>query len=315
MKDLVVVALGGNAIKKRREKGTFKQIEKNIERAVKGLLPFIKENPLLITHGNGPQVGILLLLQEMAKGTIPEMPIPVLTAQTDGWIGYLIQQKIVNLLKRENLFRPTGTVLTQVLVDENDPALKNPTKPVGKVYQKEEEIKDLFEKVEKEGWQIRKEPQGGWRRVVPSPRPIKIIEEEVPAILLRANAIVVAVGGGGMPVILTKEGFEGIEGVIDKDLTTALLASSLGAKRLFILTDIEKVMLNFSKKDVKSLDFLTVSLAEKYLAEGHFGEGSMKPKIEAAIAFLKGSGEEVLITDLFKLKEALAGKTGTWIVK
>lgn len=308
---MVVVALGGNAIKKRSQKGTFKQIEKNIEQAVKGLLPFIKKNPLLVTHGNGPQVGILLVLQEMAKGTIPEMPIPVLTAQTDGWIGYLIQQKIVNLLKREHLHRPTGTVLTQVLVDKNDPAFKNPTKPVGKVY-KEEEAKGL---IEKEGWQMREEPRGGWRRVVSSPRPIKIIEEEVPAILLRANAIVVAVGGGGMPVILTKEGFKGTEGVIDKDLTTALLASSLKAERLFILTDIEKVMLNFDKKDTKPLDLLTVSQAERYLAEGHFREGSMKPKIEAAVNFLKGSGKEVLITDLFKLEEALAGKTGTRIIK
>ncbi len=311
MKDLIVVALGGNAIKKRSQKGTFKQIEKNIERAVENLLPFIKKNPLLVTHGNGPQVGILLVLQEMAKGTIPEMPIPVLTAQTDGWIGYLIQQKIVNLLKREHFHRPTGTVLTQVLVDKGDPAFKNPTKPVGKVY-KEEEAKDL---VEVEGWQMREEAQGGWRRVVASPRPIKIIEEEVPAILLKAHAIVVAVGGGGMPVTLTKEGFKGVEGVIDKDLTTALLASSLKAKKLFILTDIEKVFLNFGKKNAKPLNFLTQSLAEKYLAEGHFGEGSMKPKIEAAIAFLKGSGEEVLITDIFKLKKALAGKTGTWIIK
>lgn len=319
MKAANVVALGGNAIKRKSESGTFWQQRKNIKRAVEELWFLIKdkERPLIVTHGNGPQVGRNLRIQEAARErdpSLPMKPVDIVDAETQGELGYLIEGAIVNLLDRQNLHRPTGVIGVRVLVDKDDPDFGNPSKPIGDFYTNEEaqgKIKDY-------GWVMKKvsSDSKGWRRVVPSPRPLKIIEEEFLLPSIRAGHITIALGGGGVPVVKrSKFGFRGIEAVVDKDLTSALLAEVVGAEMLITLTDVEKVYLNFGMANQVSLDCLNVSEAKRYLKEGHFPPGTMGPKIEAHINFLEKGGKKGLITDLFKLKEALSGKTGTWIVK
>ena len=314
MNKTVVIALGGNAIKKADERGTAEQQLRNVKTTCKHILEIIKKGyRVVITHGNGPQVGNLLIQQEEAEKLVPPQPLDVLGAMTQGQIGYMLQQTLTNYLKKAGLNIPVVTVITQVLVNKDDPDFKDPSKPVGPFY-----IKKEAEKLVKEKDYIIKKVRPGrkaYRRVVPSPDPIAIIEKDVIKMLVNSGAIVIAAGGGGIPVIKENDQLKGIEAVIDKDLASERLAEIVNADIFLILTDIEKVKLNFGKPNEKDLNKLTITEAEKYLEEGHFLPGSMKPKVIACIRFLKAGGKKAIITALNKAVEALEGKTGTHFYK
>lgn len=309
----IVIALGGNAIKKAEERGTAEEQFRNVRETCKQILGMIKRGyKVVITHGNGPQAGNLLIQQE-ASEVVPPQPLDVVGAMTQGQIGYMLQQTLINYLKKSGLNTPVVTVLTQVLVDKNDPDFKDPSKPVGPFYA-EKEAKRL---AEKKGYVIKKvRPVGEkvYRRVVPSPDPIAIIEKNAIKRLVDAGVIVIASGGGGIPVVINEDGsLEGVEAVIDKDLAGEKLAEVVNADIFLILTDVEKVKLNYGKTNEKNLDRMTLAEVKRYLKEGHFLSGSMKPKIMACIRFLESSEEKAIITSLDKATEALEGKTGTLI--
>ncbi len=312
VKRTAVVAIGGNAVNRPGEPATAENMIKNLSETAVYLADMLDEFDIVITHGNGPQVGNLLLQQEAAKDIIPPFPLDVNDAQTQGSLGYMIALTLQNELIRRGVDRQVAALVTRIVVDESDPAFKEPTKPVGPFYS-EEEAKKLMEE---KGWKMVEDAGRGWRRVVPSPWPLDVVEKEVIKVLLEKDMIVVAAGGGGIPVVREKDGtLRGVEAVIDKDRASALVAIELDVDMLIILTGVEKVYLNFGKPDQKPLDVLTVEEAKKYLAEGQFPKGSMGPKIEASIKFVEETGREALITDMTKLKEALEGKTGTRIVK
>ncbi len=306
-----VIAIGGNAVNRPGEKPTAENMMKNLRETMEYLVDIIKDHSVVITHGNGPQVGNLLLQQEVAKDVVPPFPIDVNDAQTQGSLGYMICQTLYNTLTEKNVKKEVVAVVTQIVVDPEDPAFQNPTKPIGPFYSEEEAKKIMEEKK----WAMTEDAGRGWRRVVPSPIPIDIIEKDVIRFLVDNGFVVVAAGGGGIPVIRLKDGtLKGIEAVIDKDRASSLLARELDADMFIILTGVEKVYLNFNKPNQKPLDTLSVGEAEKYLKEGHFPPGSMGPKIESAIDFVRKTGRECLITDMRRLKQALEGKTGTRIV-
>ena len=312
----ILIALGGNAIKKADEMGTAEQQFRNVRETCKHILEIIKRGyKVVITHGNGPQAGNLLIQQEEASKIVPPQPLDVIGAMTQGQIGYMLQQTLITYLKKAGLNIPVATVLTQVLVDKNDPDFMDPSKPVGPFYTKEEAER----LAKKEGYIIKKvRPVGekAYRRVVPSPDPIAIIEQDAIKRLVDAGVIVIASGGGGIPVIMKENGsLEGIEAVIDKDLAGERLAEVVNADIFLILTDVEKVKLNYGKPNERDIDRMTLVEAQKYLKEGHFLPGSMKPKIIACIRFLESGGEKAIITSLNKAVEALEGKTGTLITK
>ena len=311
MKKTAVVAIGGNAVNRPGEKPTAENMIKNLAETAKYLVDMLEEYDIVITHGNGPQVGNLLLQQEAAKDIIPPFPLDVNDAQTQGSLGYMIALTLQNELVRRGNKADVAAVVTRIVVDKNDKAFVEPTKPVGPFYS-EEEAKKLMEE---KGWNMVEDAGRGWRRVVPSPQPLDVIEKEVIRLMLKNDKIVIAAGGGGIPVIRNEDGtLSGVEAVIDKDRASALLAIELDVDMLIILTGVEKVYLNFGKPDQKALDVLTIEEAQKYLDAGEFPKGSMGPKIEASIRFAKTTGKEALITDMTKLKEALEGKTGTRIV-
>ena len=306
------MALGGNAITREFEEGNIYQQFANTRRSLVGVVEMVKEgHNVIITHGNGPQVGNALIRVEEARRLVPPIPLGVLVADTEGGMGYMIEQSLHNLLHRKGLQRRVITLLTQVLVDKNDPSILNPSKFVGPFY-KEDEI----EQIQKQrGWVLKKDADRGWRRVVPSPLPLEIIERKTIRELIEQGIIIIACGGGGIPVYVEDDGtYEGVDGVIDKDRAAAVLARDVGAHELHILTAVDRVALKFGTKDQQDMDQLTLSEAKYYLKEGEFPPGSMGPKIEAAIQFLEGDGEEVLITSVEKAMEARSGKTGTRIV-
>lgn len=312
MKKTAVVAIGGNAVNRPGEKPTAENMIKNLMETAKYLADMLQDWDIVITHGNGPQVGNLLLQQEAAKDQVPPFPLDVNDAQTQGSLGYMIALTLQNelILRGEN--RDVVAVVTRIVVDENDPAFKDPTKPVGPFYT-EEQARALMES---KRWHMVEDAGRGWRRVVPSPMPLDVVEKDIIKRLIEADKIVIAAGGGGIPVVREKDGrLRGVEAVIDKDRASALLAVELDVDMLIILTGVEKVYLNFGKPDQRALDKLTVEEAQKYLDEGHFPRGSMGPKIEASIRFVKETGKKALITDMAKLKEALEGRTGTRIVR
>lgn len=311
MKKLAVVAIGGNAVNRPGEKPTAENMFSAIEEAMGYLVDMLDEYDIVITHGNGPQVGNILIQQEMAKEVIPPFPIDVNDAQTQGSLGYMIIQALRNRLAERGLNREVAALITQIVVDKNDEAFKKPSKPVGPFYTEEEARKLMMEK----GWIMKEDAGRGWRRVVPSPKPLDIVEKEIIQMLLKNDVIVVAAGGGGIPVVRENGKLKGIEAVIDKDRASALLAIEINADELIILTGVEKVALNYGKPNQTFVDTLIVDDAMKYLKEGHFPAGSMGPKIEAAIDFVSATNKTCLITDMRKLKEALSGKTGTRIVR
>lgn len=312
MKKRVVIALGGNAIQNKGEKGTYEEQYSNVLETMKNIISLAidRRYQLIITHGNGPQVGNILIQNAVADRIIPAMPMFVCGALSQGQIGYLIQQILKNLLNKRNKKRDVATVITQVEVSKSDPAFKNPTKPVGPFYSKKE-AEEIARKTE----YILKEDAGrGYRRVVSSPEPLNIIEINVIKKLLESNSIVIASGGGGIPVIHEDSKLYGVDAVIDKDKAGALLANLLDADLFVILTAVTRVFLNYGTNKEQPLENMTIAEAKKYLKQGHFAEGSMKPKIEASIRFIgKSRNREVLITHPKSLTEALNGKNGTWI--
>jgi carbamate kinase len=312
MSKLAVVAFGGNALLRGDEIGTIEQQEKNTYDTCINLIPLLENNyDLIITHGNGPQVGNILLRNEAGyeKYKIPRMPLDICVADSQGGIGYMIERQMFNVLKDKGLTKNIVTIVTEVVVDKNDPAFENPTKPVGAFYLKEEA--ELLAKAN--DWIFKEDPRKrGWRRVVPSPKPLDVFNKEVIAELSRAGKIVIAVGGGGVPVFYDENGnLQRVEAVIDKDLASSLLASQINADEFIILTDVPKVFINFNTPQQKALETVTVSEALKYLDEGQFAAGSMKPKVEAAINFVTNGGKQAIITEA---KELGKEKAGTRIV-
>ena len=308
----VVVALGGNAITREFEEGNIYQQFANTRKSLVGVVEMVEEGyNVILTHGNGPQVGNALIRVEEARHLVPPIPMGVLVADTEGGMGYMIEQSLQNMLHRKGIQKQIAAVLTQVVVDKNDPSVLNPTKFVGPFFHASQVKKIRQER----GWLLRKDAGRGWRRVVPSPIPLEIAEKEIINLLVENGVLVIACGGGGIPVYVEDDGtYEGIDGVIDKDRAAAVLARDVGARELHILTAVDKVALHFGTDNQKNLDRLTLEEAKCYLKEGEFPPGSMGPKIEAAIQFLEEGGEEVLITSIEKMSMARRGKTGTRIV-
>ena len=311
-KKSIVVALGGNALVQEGEKGTIQEQFANTRKSITGIVQCIKKGfDVVITHGNGPQVGNMLLRTELSRDKVPELPLEICVADTEGEIGYMIQQTMVNNLQREQIKKCAVTILTQVIVDKDDSAFRNPTKPVGPFFTAEEAGKIINEK----GWEMVENGHRGYRRVVASPRPLEIVEKESVKRLLESGEVVIAAGGGGIPVIVEEDGsLEGVDAVVDKDLASSVLALDIKADYLIMLTGVENVCLNYGESDQKPLETITIEEAERYMAEGHFPPGSMGPKIQAAVNFLKGGGESVFITAIDKVSEVITGKTGTRIV-
>jgi carbamate kinase len=313
MRKKAVVALGGNAIIQKGEKGDIHQQFANTRKTLDGIMELIERNyDMVITHGNGPQVGNLFLMVEASRGVIEPLPLGVLVADTQGQMGYMIQQSLQNRLTQENLKRLVATVITQIIVDKNDPSFDNPTKPVGPFYTAEEADKIINER----GWNMVEDSGRGYRLVVASPKPQEVVEIDTIRNLLREEAIVIAAGGGGIPVMIEEDGtFEGVDAVVDKDYASSVLARDLEADLLLIQTGVDKVSLNYNTPEQENLDVLTIDDAKKYLAEGQFPPGSMGPKIEAAIQFLESGGKEVIITSIEKVGAAIDGNDGTRIIK
>jgi carbamate kinase len=311
----VVIALGGNAIKLPRQQGTYEEQRASIRSASLYILEFIKKGyDVVITHGNGPQVGSLLVQQEAVVSQLPPQPMDSCNAMTQGQLGYMLQQALMNELKSLNLNFNVVTMITQVLVDRNDPAFANPGKPVGPFYDAKTKAKLEAER----GYLIKQVLPDGekpFRRVVPSPDPIRILEVNALKKVVDAGMIVIAAGGGGVPVVLNELGeFEGIEGVIDKDLAGEKLAEAVAADLFMILTDVPKVKLNFGRPDERAVDRLDVKHARQYLREGQFLAGSMAPKVLACIRFIEYGGDEAIITSLDRAWSALEENEGTHIV-
>ncbi len=309
----ILIALGGNALSRSGEKGTIEEQLLHVKETCEYCVDLINEGyDLVITHGNGPQVGNILLKNEFSADKIPPMPLDVCGAQTQGMIGYLIQQQLYNQLKKHKINKPVVTICSQVLVDQHDIAFKKPTKPIGPFY-----TEKRAEELRKEkGWYIIEQAGKGFRRVVPSPTPIEIIESSVIKKFVDEQVIVIACGGGGIPVINNQHGYlEGVEAVIDKDRTAAILAEKIGADILLILTDVEHVAINFNTPKQLNLSKITVEEGQNYLKNGEFGIGSMGPKVEAACHFIMSGGKKAIITSLEMCKDALHGKSGTLIIK
>jgi len=312
-KRVTVIALGGNALIREGQQGTTAEQFENIKKSLDCIIYCLQQGyRIVITHGNGPQVGNMLLMVEASKKQVPELPLGVCVADTEGAIGYMIQQSLTNRLRKEGIDKCVVTVLTQVVVDKNDRAFLNPTKPIGPFFTKEEAERLGREK----GWHIVEDSHRGYRRVVASPTPLKIVEVTAVRKLLEADEIVIAAGGGGIPVIMKEDGdLEGVDVVIDKDLASSVLARDIRADCLVMLTGVERVFLNYKQANERTLKCITKNEAQQYLQEGHFPPGSMGPKIQAAINFLNWGGEEAIITSIDKVKEALGGIAGTKITK
>lgn len=309
-KEVIVIALGGNALIEEGRKPSVLNQFKVAKKALRPLVPLFKKNRVIICHGSGYQIGRQLIQNQTAMNLVPVSPLDVLDAEVQGEIGYLLEQTLKNLLIENKLHIPVIGVLTQVLVSRKDKAFRNPSKPIGPFYSERE-----AEKFKRRGFKIVNDAGRGFRRVVASPKPIKIIEGEIIKKLIKEDVIVIGAGGGGIPVYRVKGKLKGVEAVIDKDFASACLAKSVNASTLLILTGVDKVYLNYKKKNQKGLRKLSVNDAKKYLKEGHFAKGSMMPKIKAAIDFLNNGGKKVIITSPSKVAKALKGLAGTLIVK
>jgi carbamate kinase len=311
-RETLVVALGGNAIKQAGERGTSAEQFANVARAAEAIAALVERGDrVVITHGNGPQVGSLLLQQAAGAKDVPPLPMDVCGAMTQGWIGYMISQALGNALARRDhpAAGQIATIVTQVLVDAADPAFQQPTKPVGPFNRAE-----IAQRMADAGVAVVEDSGRGWRRVVPSPTPIGLVEIAAVRRLVDAGLLVITSGGGGVPVVRDAEGqLHGVEAVIDKDLAGALLARELGATRLLILTDVEQVALDYKKPTQRPLAHLRAADARAYLAAGQFAAGSMGPKVRAAVEFVEAGGRQAIITQLYRAVAALAGETGTII--
>ena len=308
----IVIALGGNAITRKGIPDTITNQFKHTRESLPPIIKLAREGfKIAITHGNGPQVGNALLRVEIASGSAPDLPLGILVADTEGGIGYMIEQSLQNALRSENIEREVVTLVTQTVVDRNDPSVKDPNKFVGQVYDEE----DAKRRADENGWEVKEDKGRGWRRVVPSPRPIKFVNSKVMKQLVDSGVIIITAGGGGAPVYYEEDGqLEGMDAVIDKDRASAVLGNDIGANTLVILTETDGVYLDFGEPTQKRIEKMTVDEARNYLENGHFPKGSMGPKIEAAIQFIEGGGEKVIISSIDDGCEALEGRAGTTII-
>ena len=308
----LVVAIGGNALQPAGETADAGAQRRRIEATASLLTDVVGAgHDLVLTHGNGPQVGNILLQNEETRHLVPPMPLDVCGAESQALIGYLLAQALRNEFAHRKIDRDVACVVTQVLVHAGDAAFANPTKPIGPYYLRDDEI--LVKKAK--GWKMVYDQRGGWRRVVPSPRPVEVIEKDIIRALIGdgGGRVVIAAGGGGIPVIRKDGKLVGVEAVIDKDLAAAVLAKAIGWKHLVIATDVPQIALDFGKPSQRFIDRLTIPEAKKHLAEGQFPPGSMGPKMEAVVDFLEHGGQHAVITDLEHLAAAVAGKAGTQI--
>ncbi len=311
-KKVIVVALGGNAITGKTDKGEIHEQFANTRAGLAGVAGLIADgHRVVITHGNGPQVGNELIRVEMSRETVPSLPLGVLVGDTQGGMGYMIEQCLENVLYDRGVRDARiATLVTQILVDQNDPSMLKPSKFVGPFINE----KDIDNYARQRGWVIKEDRGRGYRRVVPSPKPLAIVNKDAIRRLVDDNFVVIAAGGGGIPVYKDKRGwYEGIDGVVDKDFASAVLARDIGADTILFLTGIDKVALDFGRPDIRYLDSMTVAEARQYYEEGHFPDGSMGPKVLAAVEFIEGGGGEVFITSPAYALLALAGKAGTKI--
>jgi carbamate kinase len=309
MKPPILIAIGGNALIRRDEKGTVEEQSAHADSCMAHVSKMVKKGtPIVITHGNGPIVGNIVIQMECARNTVPPMPLYIADADSAGGIGFLLQQSLHNHLQRHIKGVNVVSLVTQVVVSPDDPAFKHPTKPIGPFYTKEEAGALKLGR----GWDMAEDAGRGWRRVVPSPRPIRVVEADPIMRLALAGDIVIAAGGGGVPVVEDRRGWlKGVDAVIDKDFASALLARQINAQTLIILTSVDCVYLDYGKKSQRPLLIMDFIEAKAHLHEGQFPQGSMGPKIEAALDFLKLGGDEVIITSPEKLEKALEGKAGT----
>ena len=311
MKTNIMVSLGGNAILKHTDKGTAEEQLENTRKTSNVIVKLLKNDyHIAITHGNGPQVGDILLAYDRSKETLPPMPLDVCVAQTQGMIGYMLQISLQNALKSSMMEKSVVTIVTQTIVNQTDPLLHKPSKPIGPFYT----ALEASQCREEYNWTIIEDSGRGYRRVVPSPLPTGFVEQYSIKSLFDKGDLIIAAGGGGIPVVKNEDGmFQGIEAVVDKDHTASLLASLLNTEILLILTDVDKVAINYGKSDQKDLDHLTLEMAKKYLNEGFFPPGNMGPKIESTIDFLENGGKKAIITSIENVFEALEGIAGTTI--
>ncbi len=311
-KKVIVIALGGNAILQAGQRGTYEEQYENVKLAATEIVKIYNNSyRIALTHGNGPQVGNLYIQNSLASEAVPPMPLDVLSAESQGLIGYFMQQAMQNILAGKNDATSVMTVVTQVEVAPDDPAFNNWTKPVGPFHTKREA--ELL--MDKASIQMKEDSKKRWRKVVPSPFPISIVEKEAIKANIEDEIIVIVSGGGGIPVKREGNQLVGIEAVIDKDSSACRLGLDINADILMVLTDVEQVALNFNTPDEKWIDTMTVEEANQYVIEGHFKEGSMKPKVEAAIRFVENGGERSVISSLYSASAAVQGKAGTTIIR
>ncbi len=311
MQKSIIIALGGNALSPKGEAGTIYQQFAHTRESLDAIMHFVNLGyNICLTHGNGPQVGDELFRMELTHGDVPPLPLGVCVAETQGSIGYMIQQSLQNTLKHERIEREVVTLITQTIVDAEDPSIKNPAKFIGQRFPKEKAEKMAG----KFGWTIKEQNPGEWRQVVPSPLPQYIEHGKSIQTLVDNGIIVIASGGGGIPAYWDKSGnLEGLDAVVDKDLSAALLGRVIKAVELWIITDVDRVCLNFGTPEEKPLTEITADEATSYQEEGHFQAGSMGPKVQAALYFLKYHGDKVVITSIEGVKEAINGNNGTII--
>jgi len=309
---IALIAFGGNAILPENQKGLQEEQMHQAQKAAELMVQIIKKGyELIVVHGNGPQVGNLLIQMEEAANKIPPFSLDVCDAMTEGSMGFMLEKAIINELRRQSIDKDVATIITQVVVDKDDPAFEKPTKPIGPFYPKFRAQQLSRQKK----WTMVEDAGRGWRRVVASPIPVRIVEAEAIHKLVAAGFTVVGVGGGGIPVIEQENGdLIGVEAVIDKDFGSSVLATLIKADLFIISTAVEKVAINFNKPDQKWLDRITVAEAKQYITEGHFAKGSMLPKIQAILRFMEAGGKAALITNPENISRALKGETGTWIV-
>lgn len=307
-----VVAIGGNAIIQEGQAGSIAEQFENVRKSCDPIIDLLEEGyRVVLTHGNGPHVGNSMIKGEAAKNLVPSYSMDACGAETQGLLGYIIKQSMINRMKKRNMEGKIASIVTQVLVSENDPAFDHPTKPVGPFFNGEE-----VEVLTREKGYVMIEDSGrGYRRVVASPKPLEILEKDVIRDLSELGYVVIAAGGGGIPVIRDEEELRGVEAVIDKDYASSLLATEINADILIILTGVEKVCVDFGKPGQKSLDSMDLTEARRYMSEGQFPAGSMGPKIDAAIGFVAATGGAALITSIDQLRKAVRGETGTRIEK
>jgi carbamate kinase len=313
MNKTAIIALGGNALSQKKQAGTIAEQFNNTRHSFEQIMEFLRRDyNICLTHGNGPQVGDELLRMDLTRETVPPLPLGVCVAGTQGTMGYMIQQTFQNALRAENIDKEVVTLVTQVIINPEDPSLKNPSKFVGKRYS-EEEAKALSKEL---GWDIKEQELGQWRRVVPSPDPEFVMHGLSIRTLVESGIIVIAAGGGGIPVYNTDDQkLKGIDAVVDKDLSAAKLGRVIRAQEYYIITDVDQVYRDYNTPQQSPINQMTDTEAKQLQEEGHFQQGSMWPKIRSAIHFLKHHGEKTIITDIANIKKAIDGNAGTTIIK